>query len=104
MLTPRAKAYILHHIRLAWRYYSEERKAVVKKPCGVCGAKPPSLADHVEPVVDPKKGFEDFEVYVFRMFNKSLQPLCKECHDKKTKAEAQERKARRKLCSKSRSS
>lgn len=96
MLTPRAKAYILRHIRLAWRYYSEERKAVVKKPCGACGAKPPSLADHFEPVVDPKKGFEDFEVYVFRMFNNSLQPLCKECHAKKTKAEAKERKVRRK--------
>ena len=89
---------------MAWRYYSDERKAVIKRPCEGCGAKPPSLADHVEPVVDPKKGFEDFEVYVWRMFNKKLQPLCKDCHDKKTKAEAQERKARRKLCSKSRSS
>ena len=104
MLTPRAKSYITHHVRLAWRYYSEERKATAKLPCAECKSNPPSLADHVLPVVDPAKGFEGWDVFITRMFEGALQPLCKACHDNKTKEEARERKERRKVCSKSRSS
>lgn len=87
MLSKRANAYLLHHIRLAWRYYSDERKEISRKPCGECGAPPPSLADHVHPVVDPATGFVDWNTYIDRMFNGELQPLCKADHEKKTKEE-----------------
>jgi ribosomal protein S27AE len=87
MLSKRARAYLLHHIRLAWRYYSDERKTTAKQVCSECGAAPPSLADHKYPVVDPKVGFIDWNTYIDRMFNGELQPLCKEDHDKKTKEE-----------------
>ena len=42
--------------------------------------------DHVKPVVDPKKGFISWDVYIDRLFceAKNLQVLCKPCHKKKT--------------------
>lgn len=53
------------------------------------------VVDHVEPVVDPKKGFIDWNTYVTRMFCKEegLQVICKKpCHADKTKRERVERK------------
>jgi hypothetical protein len=94
-LSPTAKAYILKHIRLAWRYYSLPRKAVGKMPCAKCNHSPPSLADHIDPVVDPLVGFDGFDSHVKRMFGGALQPLCDDCHDKKTKEEMEVRKATR---------
>lgn len=45
--------------------------------------------DHIKPVIDPKKGFISWDVYIDRMFceSKNLQVLCKECHSIKTKKE-----------------
>jgi len=45
--------------------------------------------DHVLPVVDPETGFENWDVFVKRLFcgKDNLQVLCKPCHDKKTKLE-----------------
>jgi 5-methylcytosine-specific restriction endonuclease McrA len=45
--------------------------------------------DHIKPVVDPKKGFISWDVYIDRMFceSKNLQVLCKDCHTTKTKKE-----------------
>lgn len=42
--------------------------------------------DHIQPVVDPEKGFVGFDEYIERMFCKvdGFQVLCKECHDVKT--------------------
>lgn len=50
--------------------------------------------DHIEPVVDPKKGFAGWDVYIDRMFCeiKGLQVLCKVCHTVKTDKEKLERK------------
>lgn len=50
--------------------------------------------DHIEPVVDPKKGFAGWDVYIDRMFCeiKGLQVLCKVCHTVKTDQEKLERK------------
>ena len=46
--------------------------------------------DHIEPVVDPKTGFIDWNTYIDRMFVlhvKDYQVLCKECHACKSKEE-----------------
>ena len=45
--------------------------------------------DHIIPVIDPKKGFENWDTYITRMFceKENLQVLCSKCHDKKTKDE-----------------
>lgn len=45
--------------------------------------------DHIKPVVDPKKGFVDWETYIDRLFCEAtnLQVLCKKCHNLKTAAE-----------------
>lgn len=52
--------------------------------------------DHIEPIVDPKTGFVDWNTYIDRCFNGELQILCgypgerdgkKSCHAVKTAAE-----------------
>lgn len=50
-------------------------------------------ADHIDPVIDPKKGFIDFDVYIRRLFcgPEGFQIICASCHDAKT---AKERKIR----------
>ena len=50
--------------------------------------------DHVQPVVDPKKGFVGWDVYIDRMFCEieNLQVLCKPCHKIKTDQEKLERR------------
>lgn len=50
--------------------------------------------DHIEPVVDPKVGFVDWDEVVKRMFVEveGFQLLCPECHDNKTADERSERK------------
>lgn len=47
--------------------------------------------DHKQPVIDPKKGFVDWNTYVTRMFceKKNLQVLCSTCHTIKTKKETE---------------
>jgi len=50
--------------------------------------------DHIKPKIDPKKGFQGWDVLVKRTFvsaNK-LQNLCKSCHRRKTNAENKKRK------------
>ena len=55
--------------------------------------------DHIDPVVDPKKGWQNFDVYIERMFcdEDKMQVLCKGCHDEKTGIEREERKKYREL-------
>ena len=50
--------------------------------------------DHIKPVVDPKKGFVSWDVYINRMFCEieDLQVMCKPCHKVKTDSEKLERK------------
>ena len=45
--------------------------------------------DHINPVVDPHKGFETWDRYIERLFVEveGYQVLCIECHDKKTEGE-----------------
>lgn len=60
--------------------------------CNVCKDEFPATqiqVDHKKPVVDPKKGFVDWNTYIERMFcdKKNLQALCKGCHMKKSSQE-----------------
>jgi 5-methylcytosine-specific restriction endonuclease McrA len=50
--------------------------------------------DHIEPVVNPATGFEDWWTYMNRLYceAENLQVLCKPCHKDKTNAERKERK------------
>ncbi len=50
--------------------------------------------DHIKPVVDPKKGFVSWDIYINRMFCEieDLQVMCKPCHKIKTDQEKLERK------------
>lgn len=50
--------------------------------------------DHIEPVVDPTKGFQTWDIFINRIFCEieNLQTLCKPCHKIKTDQEKQERK------------
>lgn len=47
--------------------------------------------DHIKPVVDPKKGFQTWDIYIDKLFceRKNFQCLCKPCHKVKTKNENQ---------------
>lgn len=77
--------------------------------CAGCGEEVPATikeghkrvknihADHIEPVVDPTKGFEDWQVYIDRMFVEvdGYQALCQKCHSEKTNEERALAKQRR---------
>lgn len=45
--------------------------------------------DHIEPIVDVEKGFENWDIFISRMFcdEEGFQVLCKYCHDTKTEME-----------------
>ncbi len=51
------------------------------------------LVDHINPIV-PITGFDNWDNVIQRLFcdESNLQVLCKNCHDKKTKQERDERK------------
>lgn len=53
--------------------------------------------DHKEPVVDPEKGFETWDIYIKRMFcdEDGWQVLCEECHSIKTQLEKELKKNRK---------
>ena len=74
-----------------------KRKAVFYKcaKCGVMHRAKESSVDHKDPVIDPKIGFQSWDIFVSRLFCSAdkLQVLCSTCHDKKT---AEERKIRNK--------
>lgn len=64
--------------------------------CNHCGLHYPVKdvqVDHTDPVVDPKQGFVDWDVYIKRMYvsKEALQVLCSACHTIKTNTERQSR-------------
>jgi hypothetical protein len=75
----------------------ESRKERGKYECSQCkelfGPKQIQL-DHIQPVVDPQKGFTDWNDYVERMFPDfgGFQVVCKACHKAKTLGENKERR------------
>ena len=72
-------------------------KEIFHYKCAGCGKlfKGVDVAvDHIDPVVDPKTGFIDWDTYVDRMFCEAdgFQVLCHTCHGIKTANEREERK------------
>lgn len=60
--------------------------------CAACGGLFPQgklVADHINPVVDPQRGFEGWDTYIARMFPEAeaFAALCHPCHGEKTAAE-----------------
>lgn len=66
--------------------------------CRECFKREEVRVDHIAPVVCPLTGFQDWDVYVTRLFCESskLQVLCEACHDVKTAREKAVRTATRK--------
>jgi 5-methylcytosine-specific restriction endonuclease McrA len=62
--------------------------------CGKAFKQKDVQVDHIFPVVDPQKGFTNWDEYIDRMFCdvEHLQVLCTECHSVKTQNEREERK------------
>ena len=56
------------------------------------------LADHIEPIVDPKEGFKDWNTWIERCFVEldGYQALCHDCHEAKTNEEKAMAKKRKK--------
>ena len=50
--------------------------------------------DHIDPVVSPSDGFQDWWTFINRLYceAENLQVLCKPCHKEKTNRERKERK------------
>lgn len=64
--------------------------------CASCNKEYPAKevnVDHIEPVVCPVNGFENWDVYIKRMFcpKENLQVLCSTCHTAKTDDERKQR-------------
>lgn len=93
--------------------YSDARRKVLADACvpdkdGVkyyrCAAtkklfpKDAVKVDHIVPVVDPEKGFTDWNSYIERLFCgvEGLQVISKKAHDAKTKSENKTRRKRSK--------
>lgn len=89
--------YIKSHLRKIWRWSPARRACLKAKSCIKCASRAKLYADHVEPVVDPRVGFVDWNVYIERLFGGALQPLCEACHKAKSKGEAAERAKARKM-------
>lgn len=75
--------------------------------CAMCanlfGPKAVKL-DHINPTVDPKTGFVDWNTYIARMYPEdpnAFQVLCEQCHDSKTAVERELRKQYKPKVSKS---
>lgn len=110
------KSFIISLLRrgtFRWKPRSEakrKRRCVIGKykngkdkygyKCDVCNGKfmdKDTIMDHIDPVVDPKTGFIDFDTYIVRMYcgEAGFQLLCSECADKKTREENEIRKETR---------
>lgn len=63
--------------------------------CKEIGPRSNLHGDHIFPVIEPEKGFVDWNTYMERLFLGQIQPLCKGCHKQKTKEENIIRKERR---------
>lgn len=76
---------------------SRHRVDAVEYSCQVCNSWVNSThveVDHIAPVVDPEKGFVNYDVYVERLFcdKKNLQRICEDCHLKKSNIENSKRR------------
>lgn len=91
-------------MRLAWRYYSLNRKQALAAAsssagytCNKCSkvvSENEIAVDHIKPVVDPQAGFVDWSTFMERLFCEAdnLSVICKSCHRIKTSQEERQRK------------
>lgn len=88
---------IIQALRKVW-FYSPERAEVIKRckieknkyKCEKCNQIVEKIqVDHIKPVINPKEGFQGWDIYINRLFVSSTkqQGLCKMCHDIKTMIE-----------------
>lgn len=83
-------------------------KLAMHYKCNGCGIEVPMKevqVDHIKPVVNPSKGFENWDAFISRLYCEAphLQVLCKPCHTTKTKHEKVKHVKRRKQASTKRS-
>lgn len=80
-------------------YKNGKDKFVYMFKCEQCGAVVDKIeVDHIEPRIDPEKGYEDIRTWIYRTFVSAdkLKGKCKPCHSSKTVAEnAVRRKVKR---------
>lgn len=64
-------------------------QGTTEAPKGKTGRVPNVFVDHINPVVDPEKGFVSWDQFIERLFceKEGFQLLCRKCHDKKTNNE-----------------
>lgn len=76
-----------NYISIKNKYH--EKKVIKEKP----------NLDHITPIIDVKNGWTTWDSFIERMFCEAgeFQVLCKECHDKKTKQENEERRKWKKV-------
>lgn len=65
--------------------------------CNICKKEYTSKdieVDHIKPIIDPKKGFIDWNTFVNNLFCSAdnLQAVCKTCHKTKTQKEKAKKK------------
>lgn len=76
------------------RWDAEKRSHVGRgeylcESCGLIDKKKEMAMDHIEPVVNPYKGWEGFDVFIERLLvpSEGWMRMCHACHSLKTKAE-----------------
>lgn len=91
---------ILAALRRLWLYSSERYQVLkaskqgLKYKCSKCNRCFDKVhVDHIDPVIDVKKGFQGWDIFVKRLFVaiERLQVLCERCHARKTKSENSKR-------------
>lgn len=105
---PLLKAFLINALRRAsyrWpgRYKAAKRSHIGRNEyfcenCGVIHKKKEGQMDHIIPVVNPEKGWEDLDVFADRLYcdENGWQRLCIPCHDEKTSKENALRKSSKK--------
>lgn len=91
------KARIISSLRREFSYSNQRKQALNQASqglgfflCAKCQKryeKDKIHIDHIDPVIDPVKGFTNWDEYINRLFNSPLQALCIYCHNSKTQQE-----------------
>lgn len=105
---PIKKAFLINALRRASYRWPSRYKALKRchigrneyycESCGIVTSRKEIALDHVKPVIDPAKGWEDLDVYADRMLTDDeygFQCLCHSCHDDKSRQENNIRKQTR---------